>query len=305
MLQNDKTAGKMQYPAHQAFIDPARTRPQMWRLLAGLGVVLAVYIGGFVIIMGILTLISGWDGAQSWMNRMVTGSTPTGSLLLLASFIGMALGTFAAVWLLHRRPIGTLFGPRPRLLRDFAIAVAVCTVVFGLMSLIPSDMEPRASLTMGLWLSFLPLAIVGILVQTGAEEVLFRGYLQQQLAARFASPLVWMVLPSVLFALAHYNPAEMGGNAWLIVGAVGLFALCAADLTAVTGSLGAAWGLHFANNTVAILIVALDGPLSGLALYTLPVSPMDTVALRPLIIHDMLATLAIWGIIRFLVTRPR
>ncbi len=30
------------------------------------------------------------------------------------------------------------------------------------------------------------------------EELVFRGYLQSQLAARFRSPLVWIVLPSLM-----------------------------------------------------------------------------------------------------------
>jgi membrane protease YdiL (CAAX protease family) len=122
-------------------------------------------------------------------------------------------------------------------------------------------------------MSFLPLALVGVLIQTGAEEVLFRGYMQQQLAARFSSPLMWMVLPSAIFAALHYQPEIMGDNTWLMMAAVFVFALLAADLTAVTGTIGAAWAMHFVNNALAILVVATDGPLSGLALYIAPISP--------------------------------
>ena len=69
----------------------------------------------------------------------------------------------------------------------------------------------------GLWLSFLPLAMAGILLQTGAEELLFRGYLQQQFAARFKSAGPWLILPSVLFGLAHYDPSADVEIRWLIV----------------------------------------------------------------------------------------
>jgi hypothetical protein len=122
-------------------------------------------------------------------------------------------------------------------------------------------------------MSFLPLALVGVLIQTGAEEVLFRGYMQQQLAARFSSPLMWMILPSAIFAALHYQPEIMGDNTWLMMAAVFVFAVLAADLTAVTGNIGAAWGMHFVNNALAILVVATDGPLSGLALFMAPISP--------------------------------
>jgi hypothetical protein len=112
-----------------------------------------------------------------------------------------------------------------------------------------------------------------VLIQTGAEEVLFRGYMQQQLAARFSSPIMWMMLPSAIFAALHYQPEIMGDNTWLMMGAVFVFAVLAADLTAVTGNIGAAWAMHFVNNALAILVVATDGPLSGLALYIAPISP--------------------------------
>jgi hypothetical protein len=82
-----------------------------------------------------------------------------------------------------------------------------------------------------------------------------------------------MVLPSALFAALHYQPEVMGDNTWLMMGAVFVFALLAADLTAVTGTIGAAWAMHFVNNALAILVMATDGPLSGLALYIAPISP--------------------------------
>ena len=47
--------------------------------------------------------------------------------------------------------------------------------------------------------------------------------------------------------------------------------IACADLTARTGNLGAAMGLHIANNAFALLIVAVEGwPASGLALFLYP-----------------------------------
>jgi membrane protease YdiL (CAAX protease family) len=223
---------------------------------------------------------------------------------VLATFVGMGLGPMLAARALHGRSIASLFGPRRRLVRQFAIAAAICGLVYGLTALLPSDITPLPNLHPALWAGFLPLALVGILIQTGAEEVLFRGYLQSQLAARFATPLAWMVLPSAIFAVLHYQPTVMGENAWLGVAAVFLFALCAADLTARTGTIGAAWGFHFANNAVAILFVALDGPLSGLALYTIPMGALSAAELRPMLLADMIVTTLVWITIR-VALRPR
>lgn len=292
----------MQYSAHDAYIAPARARPEIWRILVGFLLIIAVYFGFILALFLVLALIAGPDGAEIWMARMVEATGPTGTLLLLATFVGMAAGPIVAALVLHKRGALTLLGPIPRTLRHFLVATGICALIYAAAFQLPSDIQPVEALSWRLWLSFLPLALVAVLVQTGAEEILFRGYLQQQLAARFRSPLVWMLLPSVLFALAHYQPDVMGGNAWLVVGAVGLFAVLAADLTAKTGSLGAAWGFHFANNVSAILVVSIDGPLSGLALYTLPITGDDP-ALASDLLLGMGLTLGTWLAIRLAVSR--
>ncbi len=292
----------MQYIVQNDYVAPARARAQIWRILLGLVMVLATYALGIGLIFGGIFLLTGPGGAERWITEMIEATGPTGTLLLLATFIGMAIGPMIAVAVFHNRPVWSLFGPLPRVARHFAIALVVCAVAYGLSFLLPRDMTITPNLDRPLWLSFLPLALVGVLVQTGAEEILFRGYLQQQMAARFRSPLMWMVLPALLFASLHYQPDIMGDNALYIVGAAGLFGLLAADLTARTGSIGAAWGFHFANNVVAILLVSLDGPLSGLALYTAPLSAASA-EIRPLILLDMGTTLVTWALIRLAVSR--
>ncbi|HBS98322.1 MAG TPA: CPBP family intramembrane metalloprotease, partial [Citreicella sp.] len=88
------------------------------------------------------------------------------------------------------------------------------------------------------WLALLPLTLLALLVQTGSEEILFRGYLQSQLAARLPWPAVWLVLPSALFALGHHAPAIYGANAGLVTLWAFVFGLAMADLTARSGTLG-------------------------------------------------------------------
>lgn len=292
----------MIYPSHAEFVAPARAYPQIWRLLVGLALSLLVYVLGFVALGGVFVALYGLEQAQAELARVFSSERPFGTLLILATFLGMALGPILAARLLHKRRAGTLFGPARRTLRDFGLAAAICLALYAIMLLIPSPDRPVPNLDRALWLTVLPLALAGILLQTGAEEILFRGYLQQQLAARFASPLIWMILPSAIFALGHYQPDLMGDNAWLIVLAVGLFAVLAADLTAVTGSIGAAWGFHFANNLVGIAFVAMPGPLAGLALYAAPFEPGGT-NMTPLIWLDMGTTLLTWAAIRYVVTR--
>ena len=116
----------------------------------------------------------------------------------------------------------------------------------------------------------------------------------QQLGARFASPVIWAGLPALLFGMGHFNPAGAADNAWLVVGATFLFGLVAADLTARSGALGGAIGFHFANNVFALLLVATDGTITGLALYATPYSITDIETVRPLILIDGLVMVAAW-----------
>lgn len=288
----------MQYVAQAVLVAKMREKSALWRLLLGLIVIVSIYLASIAALFGILTVISGWDGAQMWLIRMTRADSPTATLLVLATFIGMGLGPLIAARLLHGRPMSSLFGARGRLWRHFALAAAICAVIYAIGALLPSGAVPERNLPFGLWASFLPLALVAVLIQTGAEELLFRGYIQSQLAARFASPLVWMVIPSALFAVLHYQPEFFGDGAWMVVCAVFVFAMLAADLTAHTGTIGAAWGFHFANNCGALLIVGIEGPLSGLALFVLPEAALQPDQMARLVALDVAVMILVWAAIR-------
>lgn len=293
----------MIYKAHDAFVAPARARPELWRLFLGLVLVAVVFVAWFIAIVAAIYLVSGEGGGQQWVARLTTADTPTSVLLVLAAIPGLGLGAMLAVRLLHGRKPGSLFGRRRRVILHFAIAGTVCLAILAASLLIPTGYTPMPGLDITLWLTFLPLALTAIMAQAGAEEILFRGYLQQQLAARFTSPLIWILVPSVLFGAAHFDPGAPPVVAWLVVAAALLFGLCASDLTARTGSIGAAWGFHFANNVVAVLLIALNGNLSGLALYVTPFGADAVEILPPLILRDMVTTLVIYAAIRFALAR--
>ena len=287
-------------PPFAAYIAPARAFAQLWRLVLGLVLIAGVYFLWMALMGGLLWLVSGPEGMAPRLQTIGQGGDPVSLLLLLSTFAGMALGVWAAARLLHKRGWRSLFGRPPVVLRDFVLGVGAMLVVGGGLGLLMlpflPPLEPATPLRV--WLMFLPLALLGIGLQTGAEELVFRGYLQQQLAVRSSSPLAWMLLPSLLFGMAHFAPAEMGANAWLVVAATGLFGLIAADLTARTGALGLAWGLHFANNCLAILLVSSMAGLDGLALFQLPEGANHADTLRPLLLIDMALMGAVWAACR-------
>ncbi|MCV2875942.1 CPBP family intramembrane metalloprotease [Rhodobacteraceae bacterium XHP0102] len=276
----------------------AQKQPQLWRLAVGALICLTSYILGMLGYFFVIGLLFEADFAAIWDPNNQT-SDPKLTLILLGSFVTMLVGPFFVAWLLHNRSGQSLFGPLREMNIQFWIAVAVFFVLAALSAVIPMDIGLLPNLELNLWLMLLPLGLLLIAIQTGAEEILFRGYLQTQLAARFRSPLIWALLPSVLFGLAHYAPSENGDAAWYLVLATGVFGLCAADLTHRFGTLGPAWGFHFANNVMAMAAVSLSGPLGGLALYHLPIAADDATVMIPLILRDIAVTIVIWLGIRF------
>lgn len=258
------------------FIDRARASNQFWRILLGAFVIVLIY---GLWLAGLILFLNQRYGpllGNTIRDAMFRGRTPGMALLGLFSFFGLALGPIAAVRLVHRRPAGTLFGPAAQVIRDFrhaATGVLALNMIFFALAL--GDDSLRFGQSPGVFFLHLPLAFACLLIQTGAEELVFRGYLLQQLAARFRAPQIWMLVPTLLFALGHYAPDLSGSAApYVTVWAI-LFGLLAADLTARTGSLGAAWGFHFANNAIAMLLINSEGSFSGLSLWVVPAQPMD------------------------------
>ncbi|MCB1368943.1 MAG: CPBP family intramembrane metalloprotease [Rhodobacteraceae bacterium] len=287
-------------PQFEAYIAPARTHPQLWRLAAGLMLVTGIYLAFTIFVAGYAARLGG-----SLDRAFTPDGGPLATSAVLFTFAGMGIGVIVAARLLHNRNAQTLFGPDPAATRwyfnagaSIALAVATAATMVGMVFYTPEPNLPFVT-----WLIWLPSSLVLILIQSGSEELLFRGYLMQQLAARFRSPWFWWVLPSALFAMLHYDPAAQGPNAPLFVLDIFIFALLAGDLTARTGNIGAAIGLHFVNNAMAFLFIALKGELTGLALHLTPFAADDWDDMRTGVIADIVMLLVIYAVYRRLMRR--
>lgn len=275
----------MAYERYEAMLAPARDGAALWR--TGLGVVLAVaaYLLLLAQFAGLVLAASGPGGGL--YGEFAEGSTPRGALLLLFSFALMPLAPILMARPLHQRSALSLVGPLRAARDDFLRVFRALLLLAAILALLPVDFTPVPVLPPGRWLALLPLTLLAIAVQSGAEEIVFRGYLQTQLAARFSSPLLWLILPAAFFAYGHYAPAENGANALAFAGLAFAFGLAVGDLTARAGNLGPALAFHLVNNFLALGVTALPGPLSGLALYTYPFGAADVAAMRPLLWLDL------------------
>ena len=283
------------YAPFQAFIRPAFRSADSWRVLVMLaGVEFALFVT-FGVVYGF------GDNATA-----APDTTPAETVIGFLAF-GITLALFHLFALLvHRRGIGSMTGPLRPLLRDFAMVALAIGLLRIVLELAPPFIDPaELALTrdLGRWAAWLPVAVLAIGVQATTEEVIYRGYLQQQLAVLSSSRLVWMGIPAVMFGAAHYlnglGPAE--GLSWAIW--AGTLGLACADLTARTGNLGAAIALHLVNNLFATIVVAVEGwPASGLALFLYPYESPDAVdyglstLLEPWSLLQMTTSLATIGL---------
>lgn len=288
------------YAPHQIFLAPARARAELWRLAIGILMGAAIFIGLQSASVAIVNVLLPPDDLMTLETEMALGNTQMGGVLLLGRFILLIIALAAVVHQLHGRNPLTLLGPLPLAKTQFLrVLAAVSALLVVIWILPPSETIFPISPNVPFfdWLRFLPLALIALLIQVGAEELLLRGYLQQQLGARFRHPLVWMVLPSILFGLLHYQP-DMPSIAWVSVGWATIFGLVAADLTARSGTLGPAIALHLANNAVAILFVSSEDFLTGLALYRMPVALDDPAQLWPYLLIDLAIMAVSWLVAR-------
>lgn len=261
----------MSYKLHENLVNPARQKSGIFRLLLGLVTLTLIYLVLLTALLFALKLALG----GVWVGNLRPGvvTTPGQTLTLLGSFSTMAIAVGTVVLILHHRSPTTLLGGlRPAFdqFRQSIRGLFPYLIILILLVFSSQDMQPH--LAIGTWLTLLPITLVLLMVQVGAEELVFRGYLQSQLAALNAPTFVWILLPSVAFGLLHYDPATTGDLApWIVLWAI-LFGVAAADLTARYGTLGPAIAMHFVNNFAAITLMGVKDNLGGLNLYVYPFS---------------------------------
>lgn len=292
------------YRAHAAFIRPAWPVRDIWRVMTMIVLVELIFVLSPV---GLVLLLP--DAAR---DAYVAGTGALGTLLQFFSFGVAGLGLVGLLPILHGRGFWSLVGGRRAAWAKLTQVFWAVGLVLLLIELVPPAALVDDTVVMrdlGAWVLLLPVGLLALLVQVGTEELFFRGYLQQQLACLSQSRWVWMVFPSVLFGVLHYangyGPAD--GVIWAVW--AGLLGLACADLTARTGNLGAAIGLHLANNAFALLLYAVaDWPASGLALFVYPYEDpaaldYSLATLRDLSVIVQALTLALWVAVMWLAAR--
>jgi membrane protease YdiL (CAAX protease family) len=141
------------------------------------------------------------------------------------------------------------------------IALLLKVAQFGIDAVVVAIADPGALTTDFAWPgfeAFIPAAAVLIVLvplQIAGEELVYRGTLMQTVGAWARSPWWAIVISTVAFTLNH-----RGSDAAMV--SIAVYGLTMGWLTIRTGGLEASLALHWANNTLGLLLVAAAGGLS-------------------------------------------
>ncbi|MEO1550834.1 MAG: type II CAAX endopeptidase family protein [Pseudomonadota bacterium] len=283
-------------PGALAFASCAEPYSALWRTLLGLVAIVMVYLQ--ISMVG----LAAWIGISAMLFGQAADLSLTGQLArpviagLLASLGVLIPAVWVVVRMIHNRTLLSVIGPDGFRAGQYLIGAGVVLVLAGVLSGISALTTPisanAAPIALLWW--FVPMTVL-LMFQTAAEELVFRGYLQQQLSARFRSAWMWWVLPSVLFGAMHFDPGSFGSNAWLPAAAAAMMGLILGDVTARTGNLSAAMGMHLANNMIALFFLSLPSALSSFALFTLDLDLNDTNAVRVSLLSSVLVLVVLYG----------
>lgn len=262
------------------FLSPDTTdKHTVWRYIAvsamTLGAALAAQLANLPLLLA-MGQRRGLD-ADAVMAKLAQGDVEAIGLSLTSAFaLGMltfvaalAALLFGVRWLHGRAPLSILT-TRPRFdLRRVAVGAGLWILLAGggILAVIPKE-ELAFQFDVA---AFVPLACVAIIlipVQVLAEDALFRGYWMQGIARVVKSPLVALLISSLIFMSMHLSNPEMAHGMMRVLpfyfGLGAFFGM----LAIVDDGLELGAGCHLGNNLfVSIILSNADGAVNTPSLF--------------------------------------
>lgn len=248
-------------------------RTGTWRPVAGVlaAVLLTFVVGPILVQVPILAFlgVTGQD-ASVVFDRLRDLKHPTpGGLAYLNVVLAMAIPvTFVVTRCLHGLRPGWLTSVAPRMRWRFFGTCLGLAVIALLVTVLVGSLTPQQAggvETSGGLHPWTPtirdFALVILLLtpfQAAGEEYLFRGYLTQAFGGMFGRRWVAVVVPAVLFALAH----GIGQSLPVFFDRLA-FGLVAGVLVVVTGGLEAGIAMHVLNNWLAFGLALAFGDMGS------------------------------------------
>lgn len=230
---------------------------QFWRYLLLLIIAVVITLVAQAIFLVIASLV---EGNMDFMNYppltlLIVTMLPFG-FLLISLIVGIVV--------LHKQGIFTIFTQKKKFNWNLLLKSAILWFVLsGLSDLVLSILQPgnyQFSFSLTVFLPYILFAIVLIIIQITAEEVLFRSYLLQGFFRLFHLPWLAIIFQALLFGILHGANPEVSNYGLLTTMPfyIGI-GLLLGWLSVKFKGLEIALGLHFANNFYATAMVTFSG----------------------------------------------
>ncbi len=267
---------------------------------------LVIVVAGFVasnvigaIPLGIVLVVKMMQNGMTTlpanpMDFAAYGINPNvGLVLVIIPFIVALITVILLLKPLHRRSLKDVInGTTTIRWSHFVFSFFIWAIILGVMLVVDYILDPSNFVMQFDMTRFVILVVVSLLLfpfQTTYEEVLFRGYLAQGVAAWTRNRWLVVLLPSLLFGFMHImNPEVKEYGFWLTIPQYVLFGVIFGIITVLDDGIETAMGAHAANNIfMSILVTNKASVLQTSALF-------EQQRVDPL--KDMI-TLAVCGII--------
>ena len=252
-------------------------RPKLWRWILGTLIILFSWlvIGGILysIVASVFDLdLQILDGADEADREILRSYQPwQAASPLLVSFLPLLFVPLLLHRYLLKLPLRSIFTrSNQSFSREVRIGASVMTLILIVATLLDFLFFKTSytwSFDAARFLPYLLVALILIPIQTTAEEVFYRGWIQQRLENGRRS--IWLVsfVCGLLFALPHMSNPEVNGEFILPIIGYGSMGFMFTWVTIRNKSMGLAIGAHAMNNIwVGLLVSSTDSALTSASL---------------------------------------
>ena len=240
---------------------------QWWKYLVIIlaGFLAANFIGAIPLMIVIAHKIAQNGGivgsSDNIADLSIYGISPNiGLFLMLLPFI---VGLFTVILLLkplHKRSYKEVINGTNKIRWNrFFFALIIWAILMLVYFVIGYFLDPgnfQFSFNLNYFIVLVIISVLLIPFQTTYEEILFRGYFSQGLAALTRNRWIVLIVPALLFGLMHaFNPEVKEFGFWITMPQYWLFGLLFGLTTILDDGIEIAMGVHAANNVFSSILV--------------------------------------------------
>lgn len=180
--------------------------------------------------------------------------------LLLGMFVFTFFGLLIVVKSVHKKTLVSIITAWDkirfsRFLFGFGVW-AVFLIISVLLSYFLNKEDMKFQFDPMNFIYLVAVCLILMPIQTGTEELIFRGYLVQGLSQVFKNGITPLIITSLLFGLVHMTNPEAKEYGWIMMlPYYSLFGFFLGAITLLDEGLELAMGIHCANNIISSLLI--------------------------------------------------